>query len=211
MEMAAMLSQIGCVTLPGDTLDKIYRGTSLSPAEEKMYQLHPQMGCDLINNIPRLEKIAEIISYQEKRFDGTGLPEDAKVGSDIPTGARVLKLALDFDMLVSSGLSEKEAMAKIVLRGESWYDPDIVFALQKAVAFDGEYETVAVSLDELGPNMILADDVKGTSGIILIAKGQEVTPSLHMRLKNYAMMAGIREPIKVVVQLVANDRSNLTE
>ena len=208
MEMAAMLSQVGCVTLPEDTLRKICQGSGLSLAEEKMFLEHPQMGRDLIANIPRLEKIAEIISYQEIRFDGTRLPDDAKIGSDIPTGARMLKLALDFDVLVSSGLSEKEALGKIILRGESWYDPAIVCALNKVIDVDEEYEAVAVTMDELAPDMILADDVKGATGVTLITKGQEVTLSLLMRLKNYLAVAKIQEPIKVVVRLVVNDRSS---
>ncbi len=207
LEVAAMLSQTGCVTLPEETLGKIYQGARLSALEEKMFREHSQIGHDLIAKIPRMEEVAEMIAFQEKRFDGSGPPAEEKKGLDIILGARMLKLALDFDVLVSSGLSEKEALGKIILRGESWYDPAIVCALNKIIDVDEEYEAVAVTVDELAPDMIFADDVKGASGITLITKGQEVTLSLLVRLKNYLAVARIQEPIKVIVRFVANDRS----
>ena len=61
--------------------------------------MHPRIAADLVGNIPRLREVAEIIAYQEKRFDGGGLPPDGASGGRIPLGARVLKVALDFDTL----------------------------------------------------------------------------------------------------------------
>ena len=43
-EIAALMSQIGCVTLPHDILNKFYAGQPLDPEEEAMYRNHPQVG-----------------------------------------------------------------------------------------------------------------------------------------------------------------------
>ena len=103
-EIAAMLSQIGCVTLPGEALEKVYRNQELGEEEKKMYESHPVVGQDLISKIPRLDEVGQIIAYQEKLFNGAGKPENGVKGKEIPLGARILKIALDFDILVHNGM-----------------------------------------------------------------------------------------------------------
>lgn len=56
VEIAAMLSQLGCVLTGNDILTKIYADQPLSDAECEIYQSHPQVGATMINKIPRLEK-----------------------------------------------------------------------------------------------------------------------------------------------------------
>jgi len=57
-EVAAMLSQLGCVTLPPETVDAIYRGDTLTPSEQSQYDEHPTVASGLISKIPRLEPIS---------------------------------------------------------------------------------------------------------------------------------------------------------
>ena len=40
----------------------------------------PETGASLIANIPRLEAVSEIVRYQNKNFDGTGIPADKTSG-----------------------------------------------------------------------------------------------------------------------------------
>ena len=63
VEIAAMLSQIGCVAVSSDTLAHHYTGTKLTPAEEKELSTLPAVGGDLVRHIPRLETVADIITY----------------------------------------------------------------------------------------------------------------------------------------------------
>jgi len=46
--------------------------------------------------------------------------------------------------------------------------------------------------------MIMHEDVRGRNGILLFAKGQEVTESAIARLKSFAQTIGIVEPLRVV-------------
>jgi DNA-binding NtrC family response regulator len=41
-EVAAMMSQLGCVTLPAETIDAVYRGDKLLPNEQAQYDAHPR-------------------------------------------------------------------------------------------------------------------------------------------------------------------------
>ena len=199
LEIAAMLSQIGCITIPEDTLEKVYEGKSLTPDELHMLQAHPQIGHDLISRIPRLQLVAEMIAHQEKQFGGSqGSPG---FETPIPQGARILKLALDFDKLIEAKISSSEAFKEIQRRTE-WYDPSVVEALRKVVASSQTlYDSVYVKVSELIPEMILAADIMSVTGMLLIAKGQDVTPILRTRLENFLKRGGIEEPIKVFVPI----------
>lgn len=90
LETAASLSQIGCVILPEDALKKIYHGQELTEEESQLFSMHPFITSDLLANIPRMQIISEIIAFQEKNFDGSGVPVDSRRGEQIPIGARIL-------------------------------------------------------------------------------------------------------------------------
>ena len=198
-EIAATLSQLGCIMVPEETMAKVYSGAPVTAEELRMLQAHPQVGRDLIGHIPRLEPVAEIIAYQEKLFNGSGLPHDGRSGEEIPYGARILKVALDFDKMVEGKFSNADAYDEIKRRGD-WYDPRVVESLVDVLASDEtKYETRSVSVADLTANMFLAEDVRSTSGVLLVAKGQEVAASLSMRLANFVLKTGIQEPIKVFV------------
>ncbi len=197
-ETAAMLSQIGCVILPEEVLKKVYKGEPLTDEESQLYNMYPSIGHDLVKNIPRMEEIARIIAYQEKNYDGTGIPLDAVKGEAIPLGARILKVALDFDKYQSAGLPSDRAMALLKKKAEK-YDPRVLKALETARAAKEEVKIQELTLNELKGTMILAEDIRTTEGALLVSKGQEITWPLIARLKNFSKTKHIKEPIKVIV------------
>ena len=86
VEVAALLSQIGCVTVPEQVLAKVYAGGELTQPERATYDRHAEIGAGLIAKIPRLKIVGEMIASQDKRFDGSGLPLDGKKEQAIPLG-----------------------------------------------------------------------------------------------------------------------------
>ncbi|MDX2029411.1 MAG: response regulator [Blastocatellia bacterium] len=200
VEIAAMLSQVGCIAVPEEILLRVQRGHPLNADEFRMVQSHSQIGYDLIRQIPRLEWAAEAIAYQDKHFNGEGWPVDDRHGHQIPVEARILKLALDFDRLTESRLGRADALKKIQGR-DNWYDPDVVRALELSLASETRFETRLVRIRELTPDMILAEDIVSIKGLLLIPRGQEVTRSLCMRMANFHRGGAISEPIKVLVQV----------
>jgi len=198
LELAATLSQIGLLALPPETLEKLYHGHALVGEEVRMFASHPGIGRDLVANIPRLERIAEIIAYQEKCFDGSGFPTDDRKGADIPLGARILKAALDFDGLCMSGLTPAEALGRMSQRAAR-YDPSVLAALQAAYRVEVPCEVRRVRVADLTGAMIIAEDVRSATGLLLVSRGQEATPSLRERLKNLARLVGVQEPIRVMI------------
>jgi HD-GYP domain-containing protein (c-di-GMP phosphodiesterase class II) len=194
-----MLAQIGWVTLPAATASKLYRGLALSASEEAIVENLPKLTEQLLANIPRLESVREILRYRGKHFDGQGTPHDALRGAAIPWGARALKCLADFDILESQGFST--GMALDTLRARSgWYDPTILEALaRRQEGKPHDAVVVRVALHGVQPGMVFAEDVRTPAGLLLIARGQEVTPSLVERIKNLALNSKISEPVLVIL------------
>jgi response regulator RpfG family c-di-GMP phosphodiesterase len=197
-EMAAMLSQVGWVILPEEALGKLYRGQALTDEESQLFRQHPMIASNLLSNIPRMEGVAEIILYQEKHFDGSGDPVDDRQGKTIPLGARILKAALDFDVLEVNGTPSHQALRGLKDR-QGWYDPAVLQAMEAFLGGESRRTVKELSLRELTSNMILAEDIYTMKGQLLISKGQEVNAVLINRLMNFAKTTGIREPIHVSV------------
>ncbi len=198
VRIAAMLSQVGCVSVPEATLEKVFHGQELSRVETEQYAAYPALGREMLENIPRLEAVAAIIGYQEHPYEGT-CSEDPMHGERIPLGSRVLKVALDFDALVHGGYSDEMAMAKMHDRA-GLYDPRVVEVLGKVLRIERTCVIRQVKVSQLGDGMILAEDVRTMQGTLLCAKGQEMTPSMRARLRNYVANIGIGSPIKVFVR-----------
>jgi hypothetical protein len=49
--------------------------------------------------------------------------------------------------------------------------------------------------------MILDQDVKSSQGMLLVAKGQELTSALIMRLQNYSRAAAINKDVMAFVPM----------
>jgi response regulator RpfG family c-di-GMP phosphodiesterase len=198
VELAAMLSHIGCVTMPTETVEKMYQGKQLNQAEAGMVERYPQVGHDLIANIPRLEAVAKIVAYQQKRYSGSGPPDDGVSGNKIPLGARILKLLLDFDVLETQKIDRMAAMTMLRNRA-GWYDSRVFAALETLVGAPVDQVVLSVSLSELKPGTTTVDDVRSESGVLVLARGQEITEPLLERLRHFAQSDPICEPIRVTV------------
>lgn len=197
VEVAAMLSQIGCITLPQDTATRWYGGEDLTPVEQAMVAKLPEMTRSVLGTIPRLEPVLEILRYQDKNFDGTGLPGDKVAREDIPIGSRILKLAIRVEDLQSRGATPGMILDDLHAH-EKHYDPEILKIYAKLAARQPGNDTVrGVTLRELRTGMIFTENVKSRSGLLLVAKGQTCTVSLLERIQNYEDTVGLKLPMWV--------------
>lgn len=198
LEVAAMLSQIGWVLLSPATLEKVYAREPLSDAEQETVRRLPEVVEEILNNIPRLEPVREILRYQNKHFDGGGFPADGVSGDAIPWGARALKVVLDLDELESQG--QTASLAFDTMRGRiGRYDPAILETLAEFRKSEPRAEVRELPLHRLQAGMVLAQDVRTSKGMLFIARGQEVTPSLLARLRNLSQSFQPGELIRVIV------------
>ncbi len=198
VDVAALLSQIGCLTLPKELLKRKFDGLVLSKEEEELYNKRLRVGGDLLTNIPRLEEIAEGIAYQEKKFDGGGLPRDAVRGNKIPFLGRLLFAVHQYDELVEAGNSPENAVEKMY-EDIAWYDPDILAALNAEVMRVKEGFLIReINAGDIKVGMVLADDIRTKTDLLLVAKDQEISNTLRMCVLNFVEKENVIEPIKIL-------------
>ena len=187
VEVAVMLAHIGAVTLPAETAEKLYAGVVLTPAETAMVDRMPQSGRRLLAKIPRLEGVIAILDAYH---------DPAAFADQIPSGAHILRIAVDYEKLESGGLTDTVAIG--ALRGRGSYDPVLLDAFSRAVGVGRASPTVReLPLAGLRTGMTLADDVRTLAGGLLVARGHTVTDQLIERLDNLRA-GGVREPLWVI-------------
>ena len=203
LEMAAMLSQVGCVTIPPSVLLKVRSGFALTGPEKDLMTRLPEFGARLLGNIPRLESVARIVLYQNKNFDGTGFPLDPVAGQDIPMGARMLKVLTDLSQLEED--KPKHKALQEMRERTGCYDPMVLDAawasldLGPSESAGASHQDIAVSIKDLHPGYLLLANVKTRDDILIVKAGTKVSLALLERLRNFADMAGVQEPIPVRV------------
>jgi response regulator RpfG family c-di-GMP phosphodiesterase len=198
VELAAMLTQIGAIALPAEILQRAERGLPLDGEARDLLSRLPAIADQVLAGIPRIDEVREAILSQGARYDGEAAL-DQRAGEAIPFGGRVLRIASDFDSLESAGTEPAGALETLRARA-GVYDPKLLDALASVVADRSRREPKDLRAGELEAGMVLATDVRTSGGLKLVAKGQELTPSLLERIANYARMAsGIQEPVQVYV------------
>jgi response regulator RpfG family c-di-GMP phosphodiesterase len=201
IDLAAMLSYLGSVSLPPQVARKVDAGLDLTAAEQDMIDALPEVAEQILSSIPRMEPVREAIRYSRKGYDGSGPPDDGIEGEQVPLGGRVLRLANDFTDLTTAGMAETPALTALN-SAAGRYDPYLLKCLALVVAEAHAAKIRNVTVAELEPGMVLTADVRTRSGVLLVPRGQEVSPSLLARVRNFATIGGgVVEPIPVLTAL----------
>lgn len=204
-EIAAMLSQIGCITLDQSILEKIYAGRELDEDEQAMVDRHPGIGRQLIEHIPRLEAVAGMVEKQSMRYADFGEPTPIGEMACEDLGAQILNVAVNFDRLTTGGSTAEQAMAAMSLK-KKLYNQDVVSALRDIDDQFAAMNIKEVMVRDMKLDMIVNDDVKACNGMLLVTKGQPVTRAVLERLKQYADNSiGVEEPVCVLVPKYADE------
>ncbi len=196
-EIAAMLSQIGCVTVPQEVLEKVLTNIRLTPAEREMFNSHPSIAHSLLSKIPRLDIVAKIIAGQLNPV-ASASEMNFTTGDVVALGAQILKVALDFDQLYETGTSTEKAIERMLGRPDQ-YDPNIVNALKNIKSSSSGMKVKLATVPDVTLGMILGENVYTKKGLLLAAKGQEITYTVLRGLRNFSKGVGIQEPFLVHV------------
>lgn len=202
LELAAMLSQIGFLTIPAEVIKKARDGHGLSGPEKDMLLRVPEIGAKLLGNIPRLESAARVVLYQNKNYDGSGFPLDAVAGEDIPVGSRILKVLSDLAQLEAAHVPRFKALEQMQGR-TGCYDPRVLdaafacFDVYLAAPSSEKARTQTLTLKELTLGQTLLANVETREGFLIIPAGTKVSAMVLEKLRNFDELGGIKEPILV--------------
>jgi response regulator RpfG family c-di-GMP phosphodiesterase len=204
LDVAAMVCQIGLVTVPPTVIDNARNGRPISSTEREMMSRVPEIGRRLLDNIPRLETVARIVQLQNKHFDGTGFPEIDIAGKDIPLGSRILKVLNDLLQIEDLGIGRGKAFL-IMKKREGWYDPDVLKSvIESPLPEPGKPISdlsQLVSPGDLEPGMVLAKDFTSADGTILVGAGSRLSETVIAKIRNAAFYLGTNERLSIESEL----------
>jgi HD-GYP domain-containing protein (c-di-GMP phosphodiesterase class II) len=129
IEIGTPLHDVGKIGISDAILRKSGR---LTPDEITQMQTHPQLGVDLLQNIPGLRPMLPIILHHHERWNGQGYPH--RLGADqIPRLARIVAVADAFDAMTSDrpyrpAMPLARAFAELARDAGSHFDPECIQA-----------------------------------------------------------------------------------
>ena len=227
-EIAALLSQIGFVTLPSETIKKLFAGQSLSDDERALVEEHPVVAYRLISRIPRLESIASMILKQRDsdrsntQFSDVideakiaGKPDNADsdqvinksknsqvedIEETIRIGALMLQLASEYDASIGREISHEQTI-DLMRQSEGAVNSRFVDSLSKLTVNTVSKAAVfkMVNVKDLSRGMVLDQEITDSNGLLLMASGQLVTDTVIHRLSVFARRGSLVEPFRVKV------------
>ncbi|MCP3926889.1 MAG: response regulator [Desulfobacterales bacterium] len=129
LRLAALLHDIGKIRVPVAILN---RPKKLLDVEFDMLKIHPEIGYNILKNIPSPWPFAEIAHQHHERLDGSGYPQGLK-GDEILLEARILAVADVIEAMSShrpyrAALGINAALAEIQKYKNIHFDPDVVDA-----------------------------------------------------------------------------------
>jgi CheY-like chemotaxis protein len=196
--LAALLSQIGCISLPKELAAKFEAGQALSEEERQVFESHPQMAARMLESIPRLETVAAIVAGQNTALSDTELFANVRGLQTRPAGHVLLHAAVEFDRQIMMGRSAAGALEAM---GESKVKlPPVLFDALRSVPIAGRDHVMrSVRLIDLAPGMLLDEPLNTRKGFCLVPAGYEVTAALLARLRGIDSNIEVQEPFRVQV------------
>lgn len=127
LELAGLLHDIGKLGVP---IEILVKPTQLTTAEYAIIEMHPQMGYELLKDIPFPFPIAEAVYQHHERINGSGYPNKLK-GAQIITEAKILAVCDLIDAMSAfrpyrEGYLMEEVIAELKKESGKKYDADIV-------------------------------------------------------------------------------------
>jgi response regulator RpfG family c-di-GMP phosphodiesterase len=171
-EVAAMLSNIGRIVLPKESL------------ETPRFAAHVPFAQNLLSKIPRLESIAAMIGGLavepgQRRTSAKGTDDAVHFGTEI------LRTCHDFQRLLLEDMSPKAALKILRETSGGHYLPAIIDALAAVSNELFQYEPTCRKMADLNEQMILDQDLRTVHGTVLVTRGTPITHSLLLRLHSF--------------------------
>jgi response regulator RpfG family c-di-GMP phosphodiesterase len=196
-----LLHDIGMVGMPEHLIS--LASNNLDEKNEVLFRQHPLIGEKIISSAYDLKETALIIRGHHEEFSGDGFP-DGLAGSEIPLGARIVRLANDYDNAIyKEQIKASEAVKKITERSGYIYDPKLAVYFTKFIKTNvdkQEHESTKTGLPmpELRKGMYIAEDINLTNGMLLLPKGVILDDSMIEKIESFESLLDMKRIISVV-------------
>lgn len=125
---ACELHDLGKIGVQDSILSK---PSSLTPEEWEQIRRHPLTAVQILQSLPLLNGVTDLIKQHHEHYDGSGYPEGRK-GEDIFIGARIIHLADAYEAMRTPRsyrkipLLKEEAVGEIKKHSGTQFDPRVV-------------------------------------------------------------------------------------
>jgi response regulator RpfG family c-di-GMP phosphodiesterase len=181
VDIASIFSQLAYISLPESVSEDVYYKKDLTSAVKEMVRKFPDDTQKLIEKIPGLEEVGEILEKLaiQHRFE----TED---GSGIRKAASILRVALDFDYYEEQGHDRSLIVQTLKSRKEE-YDPEVTECLsQLLVVAEQKYRLEEILIRKLEIGMRLAQELRLSDGFLVASNGTDVDRQLLRVIRNYS-------------------------
>jgi hypothetical protein len=170
---AAALHDVGFVPIDVGIVRRWMRDPGKCTKEEiALIERHPVQSESILEFCPVFKEAGEIIRAHHENWDGSGYPDGLKMEM-IPWLSRLLAVV---SFYCSKPAANEKTLSAIKAHASTSFDPQAVEAVAKTVPFArlprGEREFMAYDLKS---GMVLAADIANRDGVLILAKGMELT------------------------------------
>ena len=134
VRQAAILHDVGKIGIAESVLSKT---DTLDDGEWEKMMAHPEVGYEILTEVPSLRRVADVIYSHHERFDGQGYPRGLK-GDAIPVAARIYAVvdayaAMTTERPYRKKMAHEMAVREIIRNSLTQFDPAVVEAFLEAV------------------------------------------------------------------------------
>jgi len=195
LEVAAMLSHLGYVTIPAPVLEKKSQGQQLSPSEFQMFEDMPSVTQSLIGHIPRLEPIVKII----KSALGGGVFSTISMSDDTTMAAAILRAVIHLDEKLEKGFGRNETISDM-LSDSDRFNRTVIDQLKFLKIEQSGERKKRLNINQLRVGMVLNEPIRTEDGLTVAPAGFRVNDLIRQLLKNLKLQDAIPEFVEVIIE-----------
>ncbi len=193
--VAALLHDVGKIGVPDAVLRKL--PDAMNDAELSDYRSHAVRGQVAVDIIDGFRDIGLIIRHHHEYIDGSGFPDGLKMNA-IPLGSRIIAVTDAYDRLLNTTVPSAEDLKKVLTSLGFYLDSrfdrkvfaqfsPIIEAKLKALEKDGSQygKEVEVMPGMLQAGMLLTQDVRSGTGVLILARGHILDKNLVKAVQRY--------------------------
>jgi putative two-component system response regulator len=131
-EVAARLSQVGCLAVPPADRLAVVRGDMIDEERARAYASHPLVSRDLLLGVGSLAAVREMIARQHEPYSVAGWETRVAPSDRVTIGAQLLRIAIDATAL-STTTRRPEGVAAAMRERGAEYHPQLLRVLEPAL------------------------------------------------------------------------------
>jgi hypothetical protein len=184
IDVAVMLLPLAQISLAPETAAKMSRAAELTTSERRAIDRLPELTDQLLAHIPRLETVRAMLARAQDPFRPAKCTHPETDADLVSRGSTLIRVAAAFDALQQSGLTAADVISTMLGDSALFAERDVqaLKVLYGQATDDRRIQQVA--LQSLRAGMVLAEDLFSSSGMLLVARGFEVTTTCLERLRN---------------------------